>query len=187
MSSAGDKTPDDVLVTRLARGDEDAFDLIYARHERWVFGLARRLGRDDDCAADVMQETFGWLVARAPEIELRVPLRSLLYPVVKHGVLSWKRRGRRDPGLEAPESLTDPQASPEREDLADLAEILRALDDDHREVVLLRFLEEMELRDIAAALGIPLGTVKSRLHHALGRVRAHPRARHYFEEKSPKS
>jgi RNA polymerase sigma-70 factor, ECF subfamily len=180
-----DDSSDDALIRRLGRGDEGAFDPLYDRHAGWVFGLARRLGGgDEDCAADVLQETFGWLVARAPDIELRVPMRSMLYPVVRHSVLTWKRRSRRDPGLEMPESILDRREGPERADLADLAEILRALDEAHREVVLLRYLEEMELREIAAALDLPLGTVKSRLHHALARIRAHPRAGAYFEEKN---
>ncbi|MEZ6196254.1 MAG: sigma-70 family RNA polymerase sigma factor [Planctomycetota bacterium] len=149
-------TRDSDLVARVATGDEGAFDELYRRHHRWVHGLARRLGGDGECADDVLQETFGWLAMRAPALDLRVPMRSLLDPVVRHGVLTWKRRNRREGALEAPEDRPGDLSEP-ADDLADLAEILRSLGEEHREVVLLRHLDGLELSEIAAALGVPLG------------------------------
>ena len=64
--------------------------------------------------------------------------------------------------------------------LDDLATVMSALPDAHREVVLMRYVDGMTLREIAEALGAPLGTVKSRLHHALNTLRRDKRTREYF-------
>ncbi len=63
---------------------------------------------------------------------------------------------------------------------AELAAALGLLEDRQREVLLMRFVDDMSLKEIAAALKIPLGTVKSRLHHALQRLREDARTRAYF-------
>ena len=63
---------------------------------------------------------------------------------------------------------------------AELAAALGALTAEHREVVLMRFVDDMSLDEIAGALAIPPGTVKSRLHRALETLRNDPRTREYF-------
>jgi RNA polymerase sigma-70 factor (ECF subfamily) len=65
--------------------------------------------------------------------------------------------------------------------LGELAGVLSVLPAPQREVLLMRFVDDMELSEIAAALSIPHGTVKSRLHHALRTLRADERTRRYFE------
>ena len=59
--------------------------------------------------------------------------------------------------------------------------LLAGLSDDHREILLLRFVDGFTLDEIATALQIPIGTAKSRLHHAIAQLREDPRARKYFE------
>lgn len=59
---------------------------------------------------------------------------------------------------------------------------MAALPETHREVVLMRFVDDMSLGEIAEALGIPLGTVKSRLHNALETLRHDPATRRYFAQ-----
>jgi len=58
---------------------------------------------------------------------------------------------------------------------------LKRLSEEHREVLLLRFMDGLDLAEIARAMDIPLGTVKSRLHNALGTLRADPRTKQFFE------
>jgi RNA polymerase sigma-70 factor (ECF subfamily) len=74
-----------------------------------------------------------------------------------------------------------PAPEPEDPPRQRLAEALSNLGDGQREVVLMRFVDDMKLAQIAEALDIPLGTVKSRLHNALKKLRADERTRHYFE------
>src|SRR5690606_37973731 len=127
-------------------------------------------------ALDVLQETFGYLLRKfppaGPGLTLTAELTTLLYPVAKHSALTLRRRADRFPAGERddPDDLPgpDPQAS------GDIAPVLDRLSEERREVILLRFVDGLALEEIAAALGIPLGTVKSRLHLALRQLREAP-------------
>src|SRR5690606_17751203 len=133
----------------------------------------RRSSELDADALDVMQETFTWLIRRAHAIELRVAMTSLLYPVVRNLSIKAAQRRRRMIGAD-PDDLLAPVAAPEP-DTADLAAIVQHLPAGQREVLLMRFVDDMPLEAIAAALEIPLGTVKSRIHNALRTLRDDPR------------
>lgn len=178
--SAGDARSDEELVRLAGRGDAAAFEALYRRHRGLVLGLARRFA-GPALAADVAQEVFLYLVGRLPELHFHGRLATFLYPVVKHVAAGARRREQRlGPEREAPESLVaPPPAAPEDEDLA---AALASLPEPQREVVLLRFADGFSLEEIATALAIPAGTVKSRLHHALAALRAHPRTRRYHED-----
>ena len=169
-------------IQAIRRGDERAFEELYQAHRDWVFRLALRLtGRHAD-ALDVLQEAFAYLLRKLPELELSVGLRTLFYPAVQHLAAAARQRNRRaHSNEEALESAPapDPAGAPERESLA---AALRRLPDPQREVLLLRFVDDLSLEEIAAAMAIPPGTVKSRLHHALAALRADPGTRAYFEE-----
>lgn len=167
-------------IEAIRRGEERAFEELYLAHRDWVFRLALRLtGRHAD-ALDVLQETFAYLVRRLPGIELRVGLRTLLYPAVQHlSAAARQKAGRAHSDEEALEQAPAPDPPPEREHLA---AALRRLPDPQREVLLMRFVDGLLLEEIAAALDVPLGTVKSRMHHALAALRADEGTRAYFEE-----
>jgi len=93
--------------------------------------------------------------------------------------LNLRRRGSDAPADEQLlTGIPDPTAPPTPR--AELATALAALPIDQREVVLMRFLDDMSLSEIAEALSVPSGTVKSRLHRALETLRADPRTREYF-------
>ncbi len=79
--------------------------------------------------------------------------------------------------------LGDPRGGPrDASPRAELASALRLLPPEQRETLLMRFVDDMTLQEIADALSIPLGTVKSRLHHALKTLREHEHTRRYFDE-----
>ncbi len=156
------------LVDRANRGDEAAFEALYHRHKDWVIGVARRFTSTPDDAHDVLQETFTYFFTKFPGFELTAQLRSFLYPVVKHTALTRGRKHRRTQDLEnVPERLLAVEpAMP-----TDIDALLTSLPETHREVLWMRFADDLSLKDIAAALGIPLGTVKSRLHNGLEMIR----------------
>lgn len=83
---------------------------------------------------------------------------------------------RHDPTPDPPEIA--PELPPAL--AAALRDAVRSLDESHREIVLLRYVHAMDLADIASALGLPLGTVKSRLHRAVAELQAHPALAAYF-------
>ena len=169
---------DEQLIERASRGDAEAFEMLYHRHRDWVYRLAWRFTGDRQDALDVLQETFTYLLRKLPGLRLTASLTTFLYPVVKH--LSLNMRRQRTPGVDEEVLAALPDPAPEQVSRSELAAALAALPAEQREVVLMRFVDDMSLDDIASALNVPTGTVKSRLHRALESLRHDPRTRDYF-------
>ncbi|MBI5018589.1 MAG: RNA polymerase sigma factor [Deltaproteobacteria bacterium] len=167
-------TDDASLVVRAQRGDEVAFETLYRRHRDFVTAVAARFGADGADALDVLQETFLYFLRKLPSFELRAELRTFLYPVAKHTALKRKGRAARQQPLdpEDPAVANLPAKENGHTQRRRVEELVAELSDGRREVVMLRFVDGLSLDEIAEALGIPLGTVKSRLHHALRALRA---------------
>jgi RNA polymerase sigma-70 factor (ECF subfamily) len=178
-----DPRSDAQLITAINAGDERAFEAIYFRYRDWAASLALRFtGRADD-AADVVQETFAYFASKFPGFKLTAKFTTFLYPAIKNISISLARERRREVSDEklladaaAVAGAADP-SSARRE----LATVMSALPEIQREVVLLRFVDDLDLQEIADVLRIPLGTVKSRLHLALQSARQSPVVRKYFE------
>ena len=153
----------------------EAFGLLYRRHRDYVTRVALRFCSDREIVADTLQETFIYLLRKFPPsgegLILTARLRSLLYPVARNLTLTAIKRRRRDegsPGFD-PDQLPDPKTvDPQQENLE---KVMTSLSSRHREVLLLRFVDGMQLNEIAEALEIPPGTVKSRLHFAVRELR----------------
>jgi RNA polymerase sigma-70 factor (ECF subfamily) len=176
-----DPRSDGELVDAANDGDLSAFEALYYRHRDWVIQLALRFGADHQDALDVLQDTFTYLWKKFPGFRLTARMRTFLYPAVKHlavDVGRSRRRHRTDgDALEKVAAREAPSTSRE-----DLAEALRSLPEEQKEVLLMRFVDGMTLAEIASALCVPLGTVKSRQHNALRALRDDPRIREYFRE-----
>ncbi len=164
---------DDAALLRAANaGDERALEEIYIRYREWVVASAYRITRDRDDALDVLQDAFLYLFGKFPGFELRAKMKTFLYPVVRNLALERRRKRRRARPLE--DLSAEPEAKEEAAPAVNgptLAEAVARLPEGEREVVALRFSDGMTLAEVAEALGIPLGTVKSRLHSALSRLR----------------
>lgn len=173
-----DPRTDEEFVALANGGDVAGFEGLYRRHREWVVSVAWRFTGSRDEALDVAQDAFIWLMKQFPGFGLRAKMRTVLYPVIRSIALTGKRRKRaRDIHLPALLHLARGEANviegeTERiERQRALARALDALSDDHREVILMRFVDEMSLEEIAHALAIPVGTVKSRVHHAARSLR----------------
>ncbi|MFN7954982.1 MAG: sigma-70 family RNA polymerase sigma factor [bacterium] len=156
------------LVARANRGDAEAFEALYRRHRDWVVGVARRYTTSPDDALDTLQDTFAYFFAKFPGFELTAALRSFLFPVVKHVALSRKRKDRPHDDLA---TIPERHLGVRPGEPSEIETLLAELPETHRDVVWLRFADDMSLKDIAVALDIPLGTVKSRLHNGLEMIR----------------
>ncbi len=185
MAQPLDRRSDRELVELCNRGDRDeavqGFETLYRRHRDYVTRVALRFGADRDAAVDVLQETFLYLLKKFPPtgegLVLTAQLRSLLYPVAKNLTLSSLRQHARLDDSEEfdPDRLPAPGGTdPAERDAARLSSALARLSAERREVLLLRFVDDMSLQDIADTLSIPLGTVKSRLHLAVRELRESP-------------
>jgi len=174
---------DQELIAALNAGEDSAFEAMYLRHRDWVTQMAFRITGDRDAAFTVLQETFRYFADKFPGFQLTCQLRSFLYPVVKNLALMECRKLMRVERLQ--EKLVGTSRShvdPTFPAGDTLVRLLDVLSEEHREVVALRFVEDFDVSDIAAALDIPEGTVKSRLHHALKLLRESPRTRHCFPD-----
>jgi RNA polymerase sigma-70 factor, ECF subfamily len=178
-----DSRTDQQLIAAVNAGDAAAFEVLYFRHRDWVVNLAHRLTGSEDLALDVMQETFLYFLRKFPGFRLTANLKTFLYPAVKHLSIAARQKAGRCQSTEAElqflESLPASSVPAGRTD--DLAAALANLSEEHREVLLLRFVDELALAEIAGATGIPLGTVKSRLHNALESLRNDRRTKQFFE------
>jgi RNA polymerase sigma-70 factor, ECF subfamily len=171
------------LVAAINRGDAAAFEVLYLRYRDWVVGLAYRFTGDSDAALDVLQETFLYLLRKFPGFRLTANLKTFLYPAVRNLSIAARRKAARYQAtateLETLEHAPAPAAAgPEA---GDLQTLLAALPEEQREVLLLRFVDGLSLAEIAEAMDIPLGTVKSRLHNALQTLRQDERTKAFFD------
>ena len=168
------------LVRRARAGDALAFNDLFSRYRGPIHRLAYAMTRDRGVAEDIVVETMTRAYRSLGTLAPHSTLRPWLLRVAMN--LAYSHLGRRRlPSLsleanDVDEERTDDVASPA--DLAELAErrrtVLAAIEDlrpHQRAIVVLAYLEELRLSEVAARLDIPLGTVKSRLNAALRELR----------------
>jgi RNA polymerase sigma-70 factor (ECF subfamily) len=182
MPETPDAASDQQLIAALNAGDADAFEPLYFRYRDWVVTLAHRFTGDENLALDVMQETFLYLLRKFPGFRLTAQMKTFLYPAVKNLSIAARRKTSRTQSTESEQQYLDqlPAAEITCPNFTELSAALATLSEDHREVLLLRFVDDLSLAEIAEAADVPLGTVKSRLHHALECLRADPRTKEFF-------
>jgi RNA polymerase sigma-70 factor (ECF subfamily) len=135
-----------------------------------------------------LQETFAYVLRKFPGFQLTASMTTFLYPAVRNLSMAVRRKRGREvtlsgemPNAASPDCRASTASGHGETTRADLAAVMAALPAPQREVVLMQFVDDMSLQEIAQALGVPLGPVKSRLHHALAALRADPHTRTYFD------
>ena len=171
---AAHELTDGELIRRIGDGDGSAFELLYQRYARPVFGLAlRRLG-DRGRAEDAVQETFAsvWRSARSYRPE-RGPGAPWLYTVARNAIID-RLRQRTEPASDVPDEASSDLTPPEQAEADWLAwrvhRALEELPDSERRVVELAYWGGLSQSEISDFLGTPLGTVKTRTRSALARL-----------------
>ena len=166
---------DQQLVAAVNAGDKEAFTPLYYRYRDLVLRLAYRFTGNHADSLDVLQETFAYLAGKFPHFELTAAMTTFLYPAVRNLSIAANKRRQRSSGGEETLAFIESQdvANPTADDVTPL---LTGLSADHREILLMRFVDDFTLPEIASALNIPLGTVKSRLHLAIAALKASPAA-----------
>ena len=184
--------PDRPLVERAIAGDESAFEALVRSHQRGVYNLAYRLLGNREDALDAAQDAFLRKFVQQEEDHVRgdAAFRTWLLGIAINvcrtrltGAARRQQRRTQDltradsrTGERVPLDLPDPGPGPESAAHAGelrgaLAHALAGLSPDHREVLLLREVGELEYDEVAAALGCALGTVKSRIARARAALR----------------
>jgi RNA polymerase sigma-70 factor (ECF subfamily) len=162
------------LISRVARRDANAFEQLYRRYARPVFGLAlRRLG-DRMRAEDAVQETFAavWRSARTyrPDRGAGAPW---LYAVARNAIVD-RSRSRSEPPGEVPDIASTELGPDERAEASYVSwrvhRALESLPANERDVIELAYYGGLSQSEVSDFLGIPLGTVKTRTRAGLGRL-----------------
>lgn len=171
---------DRALVTRTQEGNREAFSTLVTRYQDRVVNLVYRRLDDREAALDVAQEVFIKAYRGLDRFQGNSQFYTWLFRITMNETISARRKtGRRQPPLsldretsegtrhEPPDTTYEPSAEAERHD--DQAMVQRAiyeLDDDVGQVLVLRDIEGLSYQEIASILGIPVGSVKSRIHRA---------------------
>ena len=175
------------LICRAARGDAEAFRQLVDAYQAPAYRLAARMCGPDS-AEDVTQEAFLAAWRALPEFRGDCRFSTWLYRLVSNAAIDCLRREKkhRDTGdvddLELPDGGPSPQEQAERSDTRDA--VRRALDrlsPEHRQVLLLRFMQELDYGEIARALDVSEGTVKSRINRAKSKLREVLAAGNFFD------
>lgn len=174
MQGQGEAQREEALVARLRSGEARAFEELVVAHQHRVFGVAVRMLGNAAEAEDVAQETFLRAHRAVATFRGEAKLSTWLYGIASRlclnrlgaGERRLARGGETELGRLA-EPTADPAADLERGEVEQaLHRAIAELPDDRRVVVVLRDLEGLSYEEIAAALNLELGTVRSRLHRA---------------------
>ena len=162
------------LVERAQRGDHDAFAALAGAGIARLDAAARLILRDPELARDAVQEAMVRAWRDLPTLRDVERFDAWLHRLLVHACLDLVRRRKRRAIEVELTPLHAPSAADFSGDLVDrdlLDRALRALQPDWRAIVVLHYYLGMPMPDVAAALRIPLGTAKSRLHRAIGVLR----------------
>jgi RNA polymerase sigma-70 factor, ECF subfamily len=175
-----DPRNDRELVYAARLGDAPSFDALFYRYRDGIYRLSLAITKDPLAAEEIVVDTFARAYRALARLEPDDTLRPWLYRVAINE--SYDRRPRNAPPSSLDEAAEEVAVSDDRSPsaLAERAETRRVvlaavdtLDAKHKNVVVLHYLNELPLAEIALIVECPVGTVKSRLHYALRRLRTH--------------
>jgi RNA polymerase sigma-70 factor (ECF subfamily) len=149
------------LVERARRGDADAFGLLVVRHQDRLYTAVLRFCGDAEDARDIVQRAFINAWRRLDSFKGDSAFSTWMYRIAFNESVSHRREGGRRRPVQMPETGVDPE-----DDRRVVQQALELLDPEERKILILKELEDRSYDDIAAILGIPKGTVRSRLFRA---------------------
>jgi RNA polymerase sigma-70 factor (ECF subfamily) len=166
------------ILGRIASGDRDALAELYARFQGTLFRYLLQLTNERGLAEEVLQDTLVGVWKSAGSFEGRSSVQTWLIGIARRQAHNTLRR-RALPRADVEELDVLPASSPDPEDAAlasaereEVAAAVRWLTPAHREVLTLAFVEELSYGEIASIVGVPEGTIKSRLSNAKRNLRA---------------
>jgi RNA polymerase sigma-70 factor, ECF subfamily len=162
------------LVERAQRGDREAYEILARTSARRLYLVAHRIVRDADAAEDAVQQTLVTMWRELPRLRDPDRFEAWTYRLVVRSSIQEVRRNRRMSLTVRDTNASEPSAPDGLGQLAmrdQLERAFRALSPEHRAVVVLHHYVGLPLGEIADALGVPYGTVGSRLHYAVRQLR----------------
>ena len=160
------------VVKAAQRGSHEAMEELFRRHWRGAHRAAYLVVHDGQAAEDIAQEAFISAIRSLERFDRRRPFAPWLHRIVVNRAIDWTRarKARREVSGDAIEAWEHESSGPDLDALADsgrLLDVLRSLGPEQRAVVVLRYILEYTPGEIAELLGMPRGTVNSRLRRGL--------------------
>ena len=192
--------PEEQLIRRAQQGDNGAFEELLLLHQKKVYNLCLRMSANTDDALDLSQEAFIRAWRSLGQYQFEASFSTWLFRLTSNICIDFLRRKKRrqetsltesyddsDEGAEL--SVPDMQPSPEQQAMTnetkiELARAMERLSPEHREILQLRVIEDLQYEQIADILGVRVGTVKSRLARARLSLRKILKAGNYFDSAS---
>ncbi len=163
------------LVRRIGRGDDAALRALMERESRYLYGIAHAMTSNVADAEDLVQETFAAAISSRFRGESSVRTWLVQILVRRAGMLRRRRREHQSLDARSPDGsglkLVGSEATAGTEARLDLSSMLASLSQEHRAVIVLRELQGLTYEEMAKTLGVPRGTVESRLHRAREELR----------------
>jgi RNA polymerase sigma-70 factor (ECF subfamily) len=170
---------DEEAIRRVLQGEIGLFEIIMRRYNQRLYRVARAILRDDGEAEDVMQDAYVRAYQHLAQFAGKAAFSTWLTRIAVNEALARKRRRGRQEGLEVVETREDRMVTPESSSMVDpesraaqlqirqlLEDAIAALPEDYRTIIILRDVEEMDVAETAASLGVSEAVVKTRLHRA---------------------
>ena len=188
------------LIRRAQQGDNGAFEELVLLHQKKVYNLCLRMSANPDDALDLSQEAFLRAWRSLGQYQFEASFSTWLFRLTSNICIDFLRRKKRrqetsltesyddsDEGAEL--SVPDAQPGPEQQAITnetkiELARAMEQLSPEHREILQLRVIEDLQYEQIADILGVRVGTVKSRLARARLSFRKILKAGNYFDSAS---
>jgi len=167
------------LLIRMSEGDEQAFQVVYELTRDHAYRLISYLAPDKQDTDDIMSEVYIQLCRSVSKYDPEQSFSSWFNGLIVRQVRNWKRKEWRLFRIVDKLRISTPKSFDQAVDLRltalndqlELLPLLQTLSLKYREVIVLRYYQDCSLEEIAELLNIPLGTVKSRHHHALKHLR----------------
>ncbi len=166
--NSSDKLIEQVLILRCQIGDKDALAGLIERYQAPLRYFISRLSTNSEMDEDIFQDTWLTVIRRIHSLKKIDAFSTWLYRIARNKVYQQFRRKRKLSELN--ENITVPNDTENdvfsTEDAAKIHRCLTELRPEHKEVLMLRFLEQMSYEQISQVINCKLGTVKSRIHYA---------------------
>ena len=165
------------VIRRAAHGDTAAFEQLVTAYQGNVYRSALRMCGSAAAAEDVAQEAFLAAWRNLPQFRGDSRFSTWLYKLTTHAAIDYLRREKRHEvsdidDVTVADDASNPQETAERREAQSaVRRALMALSPEYREIVLLRYMQELSYEEISSLLKLPPGTVKSRLSRAKGQLR----------------
>ena len=162
-------TDDELLAVRCQLGEPAAFDDLIARWHRPLWSFVRRLVGEDDAAREIFQDVWVRVIRGIPQLRDGSKLRACLFGIARRTLMDRLRREyARSPivNIDVDEIAADKSAVEDADDLQELERAFVELPILEREALTLFYLQELSLNEVADALKVRVGTIKSRLFRA---------------------